>query len=287
MMTSAPRRAGLVFALAVVADAAVVLRGQTGGPPVSQTYKTVGSTALAAHVFAAAQGRSPRPAAVLFHGGGWAAGSPEWSFGSACEYAERGIVGVAIQYRLSDRKAITPVEAVEDAMDAIRWVRAHATTLGIDPQRVIAHGVSAGGQLAAIAAEKGDAAARPNLLVLWSPGIAVGSDPYFRRLVGDRANPDDLSPDLQVRSGLPPTIIISGVEDIVTPDAEAKRFCAAITKGRGRCDVHSYPGVGHLLTRKLDPNAQFGGQFDFDPTTTADANNRIWAFLREHGVIDR
>jgi len=126
-----------------------------------------------------------------------------------------------------DRKAITPIEAVEDAMDAIRWVRAHAK------------------------------------------------------------NPDDLSPDLQVRSGLPPAIIISGVEDVVTPDAEARRLCAAINKGRGRCDVHSYPGVGHLLTRKLDPQAQFGGQFDFDPTTTADAKNRVWAFLREHRFIDR
>ena len=150
---------------------------------------------------------------------------------------------MAIEYRLSDRKAITPIEAVEDAMDAIRWVRAHAKTLGIDPRRVIAYGQSASGQLAAIAAEIGDAAA--------------------------------------------PAIIISGVEDVVTPDAEARRFCAAINKVRGRCDVHSYPGVGHLLTRKLDPQAQFGGQFDFDPTTTADAKNRVWAFLRKHRFIDR
>ena len=53
---------------------------------------------------------------------------------------------VAAQYRLSDQKEITPPDAVEDADDAIRWVRSHASELGVDPNRIAGYGWSAGAQ---------------------------------------------------------------------------------------------------------------------------------------------
>ncbi len=89
-------------------------------------------------------------AIVLFHGGGWAMGEPAWAFSRAQHFAERGMVAIAAQYRLSDQKAITPHEAMADARAVIRWVRAHADSLGIDPKRVAAYGWSAGGHLAAV-----------------------------------------------------------------------------------------------------------------------------------------
>src|SRR5262245_49980590 len=148
-------------------------------PQDAHTYKTVGSRELKVHVFSPAGREARRPVAVLFHGGGWMAGSHEWTDGVARDYAARGIVGVSVEYRLSDKKTATPLDALDDARDAIRWVRRNAAMLGVDPARLIAHGVSAGGHLAVMAALSGDATTVAQALVLWSPGIAVSSDPYF------------------------------------------------------------------------------------------------------------
>ena len=86
-----------------------------------------------------------------------------------------------------------------------------------------------------------------------------------------------MSPYEQVRQRMPPMIIISGVEDAVTPDAEARRYCERVSQKGGRCDIHSYERLGHLLSRKLDPKAQSRGDFDWDPTATSDAENKIAA----------
>lgn len=260
---------------------------QVSWAPVVSTYKTVGGRSLKVHVFSPAGRQADRTAVVLFHGGGWVAGSPQWTYEPAREYAARGAVAVAVQYRLSNRSTVTPLEAVEDARDAIRWVRKNAAMLGIDPNRIVAHGVSAGGHLAAVAAESSDASASPNALVLWSPAVAVVSDPWFRSLVGNPARVRELSPDEHVRERMPPTVIISGAEDALTPESGARRFRARVLEAGGRCDLHSYEQLGHLLTRKLDPLAQQRGDFEEDPQATADAANKVWRFLQSLGYLDR
>lgn len=254
--------------------------------PVIHTYKTVGAESLALHVFSPPGDGKKRPAVVLFHGGGFVWGSPEITYGSARDYVARGAVAFAAQYRLANRGTVTPVEQVEDARDAIRWIRQNAEKFGVDPKRLIAHGVSAGGHLATMAAVSSDSTAWPDALVLWSPGLGVSSSSYFKGLLANRAPESDLSPYEQVRQRMPPMIIISGVEDAVTPDAEARRYCERVSQKGGRCDIHSYERLGHLLSRKLDPKAQSRGDFDWDPTATSDAENKIWAFLRSLGYLD-
>src|SRR5262245_4024918 len=172
--------------------------------PVIHTYKTVGGESLTLHVFSPPGDGKKRPAVVLFHGGGFVWGSPEITYGSARDYVARGIVAFAAQYRLANRGAVTPLEQVEDARDAIRWVRQNAEKFGIDPKRVVAHGVSAGGHLATMAAVSSDSTAWPDALVLWSPGLGVTSSSYFKGLLGNRAPESDLSPYEQVRQRMPP-----------------------------------------------------------------------------------
>jgi acetyl esterase/lipase len=254
--------------------------------PAIHTYKTVGGESLTFHVFSPPGDGKKRPAVVLFHGGGWVWGSPEITYGSARDYVAGGAVAFAAQYRLANRGTVTPVEQVEDARDAIRWVRKNAEKFGIDPKRVVAHGVSAGGHLATMAAVSSDSTAWPDALVLWSPGLGVTSSSYFKGLLGDRARESDMSPYEQARQGMPPMIIISGVEDAVTPDAEARRYCERVSQKGGRCDIRSYERLGHLLSRKLDPKAQLRGDFDWDPKATSDAENKIWSFLRSLGYLD-
>ena len=248
--------------------------------PAIHTYKTAGSESLSLHVFSPPGEGKKRPAVLLFHGGGFVWGSPEITYGSARDYASRGFVAFAAQYRLANQNNVTPIEQVEDARDAIRWVRKNADKFGIDPKHIIAHGVSAGGHLATMAAASSDATARPDALVLWSPGLGVTSSAYFKGLLKDRAPETEFSPYEQARDHMPPMIIISGVEDVVTPDPEARRYCERVTQKGGRCEIHSYKNLGHLLTRKLDRRAQLEGDLDWDPTATSDAENKIWSFLR-------
>jgi acetyl esterase/lipase len=239
------------------------------------------------HVFIPAI-RPARPAAILlFHGGGFVWGGPDLTDGSAQAYAALGLVAFSVEYRLADRKVVTPIEQLEDTYDAMRWVRAHAAEYNIDPDRIAAHGVSAGGALIGMAAGLDDPAVRPNAMVMWSPG--VGSlrleDPYLNELLLGRAQSHDVLPVRHIRSQMPPTIVISGQFDSVTFNGLARQYCTRLTAVGARCDFHSYPGLGHLLSRKLDAASQQRGDFDWDPQATADAEAKVVAFLRSIGFI--
>ena len=252
--------------------------------PIEHTYRTVDGAALKAFVFAPSRAASnPRsPAILLFHGGGWVAGAPDWTFASARRYAGLGMVAISVQYRLST-DSISPIDALADVCGAFRWAREQANALGIDPRRIAASGVSAGGHLAAAAATVGCASddgaygtGGPDALVLWSPALDVSGDGHFRRLLQGRAPVEAYSPVEHVRSRMPPVVIVHGELDNLTPLSGARRFCERVTAGGGRCELHVYPGVGHLLTRNL---ANQESNFDPDPVAREDGNAKQVAFL--------
>ena len=85
-----------------------------------------------------------RPAAVFFFGGGWNGGSVSQFEKHARYLAQRGIVAFLADYRVKSRQGITPDACVQDGKSAIRWVRANASRLGVDPKRIAAGGGSAG-----------------------------------------------------------------------------------------------------------------------------------------------
>lgn len=240
------------------------------------------------HVFApASPAQAPRAAIVLFHGGGWTAGDATWIHGMARRLADEGMVAVSVDYRLSGPAGATPFDAVADARAAIRWVRREAARLGVDPERVAAGGVSAGGHLAASAAafdepSGDDVPAQPDALVLSSPAVAVSGDAWFRKLAGGAAQAAALSPDLHVRHGMPPTVIVQGAEDTVTPAAGARRFCEALRRAHTTCELHVYDGVGHLFTRNL-ARQEAPDYAALDAGVRARADAAIVAFLRELG----
>jgi acetyl esterase/lipase len=100
----------------------------------------------------------PKPLVIWVHGGGWSAGDQRGGGIAAPAYQNwprvlaaltaRGYVAAAITYRLSG-EAKFPA-AIYDVKAAVRWLRANAATYGIDPNRVVIWGGSAGGQLAAL-----------------------------------------------------------------------------------------------------------------------------------------
>lgn len=112
-------------------------------------YSSYGKRKLRADVFYPAK-KNPKgsPGVLLIFGGGWRSGDKSQSIPMAEQLASRGYVAVAIEYRLS-LEAAYPA-AVYDIKAAIRWMRANAQRFGLDKTKIATHGVSAGGQLAAL-----------------------------------------------------------------------------------------------------------------------------------------
>jgi acyl-CoA thioesterase-1 len=97
------------------------------------------------------RGAALRPGIVVIHGGGWFKGDkaqPNF-VGMGKFFAGNGFVAVSINYRLADT-ARAPA-ALEDCNCAVRWMKAHADQLGVDKEKIVLIGASAGGHLALLA----------------------------------------------------------------------------------------------------------------------------------------
>lgn len=256
-----------------------------------QIYKTVQGLHLEAHIFRPDNFDDSKkyPALAAFHGGGWIAGHASWTFGSARHAAENGLIGVAIEYRLSNRSDITPIEAMEDTRDAIRWLRQHADSLNIDPDKIVGKGLSAGGHLINAISVLPDTASNtqfssiPNVLVLVSPAIDTQDD-YFKSLLLGRVNPGTLSPLENLKEGqnMPKTLILQGRTDRLTPTKYAEAFKSKMDTFNYECQLKIYEGCGHLFTPShLDDT----GWPQSDPEIVKLANQEQVRFLKELGYI--
>lgn len=254
------------------------------------TYRHVGDRDLSAFVFAPANtAAKPAPAILLFHGGGWRSGSPEWTFTSARRFADLGLVAIAVEYRLSNGGS-TPIEALDDTCAAFAWASRDASALGIDASRIAAYGVSAGGHLVATAASAGCPAVAggqrtrvaPVAMILFSPALDMARDGWFGKLLDGRAKAEAYSPVDHSGAHVPPTLIVQGDADTLTPARGATAFCAPVTAVGGICEIASYPGLGHLLTRNLSNQED---DFDPDPVASRDATVRQKRFLEARGLV--
>jgi len=90
-----------------------------------------------------------RPAIVFFFGGGWRVGTVEQFRYQAEYFARRGMVTARADYRVLSRHNTGPDKCVEDGKSAVRWIRQNAEMLGVDPDKIVSSGGSAGGHVAA------------------------------------------------------------------------------------------------------------------------------------------
>lgn len=250
----------------------------------AETYRTVGTRALKVRIFnPQPKPTGPSPAILLFHGGGWDFGSPDFVTGVASEFAKRGAVAIVVEYRLS-LNGVTPADAFEDACESLKWVRANARRLNIDARRVAGYGTSAGGQLISATATVSCAngAAAPDALVLNSPAIRTSRSGWYQKLLGAKGKSADFSPLEHVSAATPATFIVSGDADTLTPVADAYLYCQAVKRQGKFCHVEVFPEVGHLLTRNLEQQEY---DFDVDPETARKARARIYAFLAQRGFL--
>lgn len=125
------------------------------------------------------------PTVLYFHGGGWVIGSLE-GYDLACRYfcARSGCAIVSVDYRLAPEHKFPA--AVDDGVAAFRWLAAEAAGLGLDPDRIVLAGDSAGGTIAAVAAQELRGEPRPPCLQwLIYPATDLGGDTPSHKSCGD------------------------------------------------------------------------------------------------------
>lgn len=202
-----------------------------------------------------------RPCFLAIHGGGWTAGSPDVMYCVADHFAQRGWLGVSIQYRhqRADR-GTTVFDSVKDARSAVRYLRAHAAELGIDSDRIVAGGRSAGGHLAIATAmfegvddagEDNNISCVPNAVICYSAVLDTSEQGYGNATIGERWR--ELSPLHQVRAGLPPTLVLHGIRDTITPITGAKAFAEAMVKAGNACELVQHARGNHSYMMRTQP----------------------------------
>lgn len=213
---------------------------------------------------------APRPAIVHIHGGGWIKGEREAEANN--DLAAHGFFTVSIDYRLAPRH-IFPAP-LEDCKAAVRWLRAHAVTYHVDPDRIGVWGGSAGGHLAALLGATGDRpelegtggwleySSRVQAVVSicgasdlaqedgsWlnnpasEPAQLFGGTVRTRPELVQRANPIRyIGPDT------PPSLLIHGDQDEIAPFRQSQMLFEALTTAGVEAELVSARGERHSFS---------------------------------------
>lgn len=218
--------------------------------------------------------RRPIPVVVYFHGGGWvqgSSGSPS-SVAFALEISAEGFAVACANYRLAP--AHRAPAAIEDAREAVRWIKANASAHGLDPSRVVAMGNSAGGHLALAVAlarpedgfDPGARADAPDASVfacvdlcgiadvaamIDRPDPALWAQVWTGRRDGPAQAALELarrcSPIRMVRPDAPPILLVHGDRDEDVPYEQSVRMERALREAGADAELATIEGAGHML----------------------------------------
>lgn len=208
------------------------------------------------------------PGVLSIHGGGQVLGTRFFGTGELIELAEQyGAVGVAVEYRLSPEHPGTA--AGEDCYAGLLWLAENAADLGVDPERILVSGASAGGGLSAAVALMARDRNGPRLAgqLLNCPmlddrnetvsarqydGIGAwdrnNNDTAWDAILGSDRFTDAVSPyaaparatDL---SRLPPAYIEVGAAEVFRDESVA--YASRIWAAGGQAELHVWSGAYH------------------------------------------
>jgi acetyl esterase/lipase len=251
--------------------------------------------------FPKVSGDEPLPAIVYIHGGGWSQGSKEIGGPYSAMLASGGYFSASINYRLVQHARFPA--CMNDVKAAIRFLRANAEELGIDPDRIGVWGHSAGGHLSAYLGTTGnapethgdvgehdDTAAHVACVVdFFGPADLStlfnrrgrgggGIDRVRRGLFGDGERnliAETLrtsSPQAYVDSADPPFLIIHGTEDDLVPIDQSRAFHAALRAAGVTSELVEVEGAGHGIR---DPEVLLKTAAFFDAHLGGDATGAM------------
>ncbi|ORW24365.1 alpha/beta hydrolase [Mycobacterium palustre] len=212
-----------------------------------------------------------RTAVLLVHGGGFRQGDRKLLAPRCAALARRGFAAIAVQYRLINDTTTTWPDPLDDLQEAISWTAAHAQEIGVEADRIVVQGHSAGAQLALMAAAAADKLeARIAAVIAYYPLVefvirdmpalptdgpptpeimaemiqaARGEDGTTpaSMLLGPAATEEQAaqaSPINQVNSALPPTLIFAGTDDMVVAPAASFRLFEALRAAGVTAELH-------------------------------------------------
>jgi acetyl esterase/lipase len=228
-------------------------------------YGTGNRRELKLDVYSPAAANNQRTAVLMFHGGGWRRGDRKMLVDRARLLAMEGFTAMAVEYRLLDESPWPA--AIHDVKAAIRWARANAAQLEIEPERIALCSFSAGAHLSLIAAgtvgdpwfegEGGNPGVDTSvgaLAVFYPPALFHAGENRERgslpvtALLGDGATADEArtaSPLTYMTAGYPPTFFLHGGADrVVSPSASVVLYDALRAAGV-EADLHVFAGQHH------------------------------------------
>ncbi len=213
---------------------------------------------------------APAPVAVYVHGGGWQEGDKNWidRVLPADRLVARGYVVAALNYRLAPRH--TWPAQIEDAKCAIRYLRAHAATYHLDPDRIGVWGESAGGHLAALLGLAGpdagfegqggyaDQSSRVQAVVdMCGPAdfttldLNLSNRLMAQMLLGTQPDPDILrrvSPVSYARKDAPPFLILHGDKDPLVAYSNSQHLYDALHNAGAPVTFITVKNAGHVFS---------------------------------------
>jgi len=247
-----------------------------------------GNTDLRLDIYRPPQGTEKRMATIHCHGGGFTGGSKETLSERVLPYANAGYVAIPVQYRLAG-EAKWPAQ-IEDVKAAIRWVRANAKSLGIDPEKIGVVGHSAGGHLALFAAgtanrpefegKNGTPGAGTQVVACcaYYPATEVrpradGTANNLLAAGSDEAAHRAASPLTYITKAFPPTVIFHGTADTTIPLESSERLFKQLRDAQVPAEFHAIEGVPHV--------------FDSDPEFARSAGALADFFIDRHVIKPR
>jgi acetyl esterase/lipase len=188
-----------------------------------------------------------RPAIMWIHGGGFRPGNDKtqkYIVQMSQKFARRGYVCFSIDYRVretpKDDIQGTVSDAASDAMLALNWIRANNKKYGIDKNKLVVGGGSAGGMTAVNLCYKDETISgkwdKKGIIAL----VNLWGSPDQSRMFA-KIDPDD-----------PPTIIIHGTADELVPFANSEQLVKELEKNKIRYELITIEGGKHTPVDHMD-----------------------------------
>lgn len=224
----------------------------------------------------------PRPVVLWIHGGGWREGDKQAPPNGISTFADRllagGFIAAACNYRLAPQHP-HPAQ-LDDVQRAVRWLRAHAEEHHLDPERIGAVGISAGGHLACFLAVRDTHEPGEDELSSFSSrvraacALAAPTDlrpipevdqPVLRSILPpflgaqgaqDEATLADASPITFVDRNAAPTRFVTGLDDPWILPIQSRRMSEALKSVEVASDVIEIRGAGHAIFPSIQPRAR-------------------------------
>ena len=240
-----------------------------------RALKSAGGVPLRLYRPAGSDAAAQLPVLVYFHGGGWTMGDLDTHdvlCRQLCNGA--GVAVVSVDYRMGPEHRFPA--AVDDCVEATRWVRSQSAALGIDPQCVAVGGDSAGGNLAAVVSlalrDAGDPPLAFQLLIYPATDMRCTAPSHTRNAQGYVLTADTIAyfrghympdpaqwPDWRAspllaadHSRLPPALVLTAGYDPLVDEgrAYADKLSAAGTPCQCVCferQIHGFVPMSRLI----------------------------------------